>query len=85
MIQTPTDLGPSALLSRLANALRSLLREAQIPFDRLLAVGAGAPGAVDRERGMEVALAGNATMTSLVRETRPAAASGISARSAAVG
>jgi glucokinase len=59
VMPTPTDLGPSALLARLATALRNLLREAQIPFDRLLAVGAGAPGAVDRERGMEVALAPN--------------------------
>jgi predicted NBD/HSP70 family sugar kinase len=56
---TPSELGPNALLARLATALRTLLREAQIPFDRLLAVGAGAPGAVDRDRGMEVALAPN--------------------------
>jgi predicted NBD/HSP70 family sugar kinase len=59
VIPTPADLDPSALLARLAGALRALLREAQIPFDRLLAVGAGAPGAVDRDRGMEVALAPN--------------------------
>ena len=48
--------GPGPLSCVSPRALRSLMREAQIPFDRLLAVGAGAPGAVDRD-GMEVALA----------------------------
>ncbi len=48
-----TDLGPAALLARLASALRDAhARGAACPFDRLLAVGAGAPGAVDRDRGM---------------------------------
>jgi predicted NBD/HSP70 family sugar kinase len=58
-VATPRGLGPTALLSRVAATTRELLREAQVPAGRLLAVGAGAPGAVDRERGMVVALAPN--------------------------
>ena len=52
VIPTPVRLGPSALLSRVAGALRALMEEADVPPDRLLAVGAGAPGAVDRQRGV---------------------------------
>jgi glucokinase len=59
VIPTPPGLGPKALLSRLAGEVRALLREANVPARRLLAVGAGAPGAVDRERGGIVALAPN--------------------------
>jgi glucokinase len=59
VMPTPADLGPSALLLRLAAALRRLLRAAHVPPDRLLAVGAGAPGAVDHDRGMQVTLAPN--------------------------
>src|SRR5262249_44424223 len=56
---TPRGLGPNALLARLAGATKELLKEAQAPPGRLLTVGAGVPGAVDRERGMVVALAPN--------------------------
>jgi predicted NBD/HSP70 family sugar kinase len=59
VVPTPSDLEPPALLSRIATATRALLREAGVPPDRLLAVGAGAPGAVDREHGTVVALAPN--------------------------
>jgi predicted NBD/HSP70 family sugar kinase len=59
IVATPLDLGPPALLSKLSNELKTLLKETQVPPGRLLAVGAGAPGAVDRERGMVVALAPN--------------------------
>jgi predicted NBD/HSP70 family sugar kinase len=59
VMPTPSDLDPPTLLSRVATAARSLLREAGVPPDRLLAVGAGAPGVVDRERGLVVALAPN--------------------------
>ena len=52
IIPTPVRLGPAALLSRVAGALRALMEEAGAPTDRLLAVGAGAPGAVDREKGI---------------------------------
>jgi glucokinase len=52
IIPTPVRLGPAALLSRVGGALRALMEEAGAPIDRLLAVGAGAPGAVDRERGV---------------------------------
>jgi predicted NBD/HSP70 family sugar kinase len=56
---TPRGMGPGPLLARIASALRRLLRETHVPPGRLLAVAAGAPGAVDRERGMVVALAPN--------------------------
>jgi glucokinase len=59
VIATPSEVGPTALLSRIAAAVRSLMREAEVPPDRLVAVGAGAPGAVDRERGVVVALTPN--------------------------
>ena len=59
VMPTPSDLGPPALLTRIAAAARALLREAGVPPDRLLAVGAGAPGVVDRKRGTVVALAPN--------------------------
>jgi len=52
IIPTPVRLGPAALLSRVGGALRALMEEAGAPVERLLAVGAGAPGAVDRERGI---------------------------------
>lgn len=57
IVPTPS-LAPSAMLGRIAASVRELMREAQAPADRLLAVGAGAPGAVDCERGI-VALAPN--------------------------
>jgi len=59
VMPTPTQLSPAGLLSRTANEVRALLQEAHVPSGRLLAVGAGMPGAVDRERGMVVALAPN--------------------------
>jgi glucokinase len=58
VVSTPSGLGPAALLSRIAVALRSLMEEADAPADRLLGVGAGAPGVVDRDRGV-VSLAPN--------------------------
>jgi predicted NBD/HSP70 family sugar kinase len=59
VLPTPSDLGPAALLSRVAASVRALMREARVAPDRLLAVGAGAPGAVDHERGSVIALAPN--------------------------
>jgi predicted NBD/HSP70 family sugar kinase len=58
-VETPQQVGPAALLSRVAAHLRQLLRDLAVPTDRLLAIGSGAPGVVDRERGMVVALAPN--------------------------
>jgi glucokinase len=52
VIATPAGPDPAALLGRVADALRGLLRTADVPAERLLAVAAGAPGAVDRERGI---------------------------------
>jgi predicted NBD/HSP70 family sugar kinase len=57
VMETPRDLPPKALLSRVAGALRLLTRDAGISRDRLLAVGVGAPGLVDWESGTVVALA----------------------------
>ena len=59
VMPTPSELGPAALLSQIAGEMRGLLREAEFPAGRLMAVGGGAPGAVDRERGVVVALAPN--------------------------
>jgi predicted NBD/HSP70 family sugar kinase len=58
VVPTPSGLAPRDLLAHLAASLQSLLREAEAPAERLLAVVAGAPGAVDRDRGM-VSLAPN--------------------------
>jgi glucokinase len=59
IVPTPQDHEPATLLAGLAKHLRTLMREASVPADRLLAVGAGAPGIVDLGRGMVVALAPN--------------------------
>jgi glucokinase len=58
VIATPVGLDPQPLLRRLAGVLQELLAEAHVPQGRLIAVGAGAPGAVDRDRGV-VTLASN--------------------------
>lgn len=52
VIATPSRLAPETLLGRLGEALRRLMREANIPSDRLIAVGAGAPGAVEFDKGI---------------------------------
>jgi predicted NBD/HSP70 family sugar kinase len=52
VIATPSRLAPETLLKHLADALRRLMREANLPSDRLIAVGAGAPGAVEFDKGI---------------------------------
>jgi predicted NBD/HSP70 family sugar kinase len=52
VIATPSRMAPETLLLRLADALRRLMREANLPPDRLIAVGAGAPGAVEFDDGI---------------------------------
>ena len=59
VVATPNSGGPDQALSRLAGELRTLLSESRVPIGRLLAVSAGAPGVVDRDRGVVVALAPN--------------------------
>jgi glucokinase len=59
VVETPAKRGPAAVLGRIAAEVRALLREAHVPPDRLIAVGAGAPGAVDPNRGIVLALAPN--------------------------
>ena len=58
IVPTQSQLTPGALLGRLARSVRVLMKEAGAPMDGLLAVAAGAPGAVDYERGI-VSLAPN--------------------------
>lgn len=53
-VPTVTTGGPSATLAHLAGQVRELLNEAQAPPGRLMAVGAGAPGPVDLDRGIVV-------------------------------
>lgn len=59
VIATPTQNGPAGMLASIASDVRALMREARVPAARLLAVAAGAPGAVDPNRGMVIALAPN--------------------------
>jgi glucokinase len=59
VVETPTTADPEALLASVAADLRSLMREAHVPASRVLAIAAGAPGAVDPERGLVIALAPN--------------------------
>ena len=55
--ETPLDEGPERLLSWMSGEIRALLSAAGVAQGRgLLAVTAGLPGAVDRERGTVVGL-----------------------------
>jgi predicted NBD/HSP70 family sugar kinase len=56
---TPAGLGPQALLQKIAGYVRGLMGEAGIAPDKLLAVTAAAPGAVDHTKGTVIALAPN--------------------------
>jgi glucokinase len=58
-VETPQQLAPAELLSQVAGDLRQLMRDLGVPANRVLAIGTDAPGVVDRERGMVVALAPN--------------------------
>jgi glucokinase len=59
IVPTPHEKDPEELLASLAQDVRALMRETDIPPSRLLVVGAGAPGAVDPATGTVVALAPN--------------------------
>jgi glucokinase len=67
VVATPTDCGPAELLSQLAGELRKLLKESGAPVGRVLTLAAGAPGVVDRDRGVVVAFAPNLAGWSDVR------------------
>lgn len=54
IIPTPSEAAPAAALRTIADAVRDLMSEAGVPSHRLLAVGAGAPGVVDLDRGVVV-------------------------------
>lgn len=51
IVDTPAGVGPAVLLRRIAAALRTLMSDAEAPLERLLVVGAGAPGVVDTDTG----------------------------------
>jgi len=57
VIETPTEMAPLELLGRIAKCGKELVRKAGVPEGRLLAVGAGAPGVVDRDHGTVMAAA----------------------------
>jgi glucokinase len=59
IVCTPTDVDPLTLLTLLADHVHALAQESSLSPERMLAVGVGAPGAVDPRRGMVVALAPN--------------------------
>jgi predicted NBD/HSP70 family sugar kinase len=56
---TPAGLGPQPMLQKIASWVRGLMGEAGIPQDKLLAVAAAAPGAVDHTKGIVLALVSN--------------------------
>jgi predicted NBD/HSP70 family sugar kinase len=51
IVNTPHEMEATALLTTVAHEVQDLLREADVSPGRLLAVGAGAPGAVDPALG----------------------------------
>ena len=56
-VATPEDQGPERILAWMCERIRALLSDPKVPPERpLLAVTAGLPGAVDRERGTVVGL-----------------------------
>lgn len=59
VVNTPGDKKPSALLNTLARQTRDLLEAVDVPANRLVAVGAGVPGAVDPVTGTIIGLATN--------------------------
>jgi glucokinase len=58
IVSTPSG-DPASLLASIADEVKVLAKDADLACNRLLAVSAGAPGAVDPKRGMVVALAPN--------------------------
>ncbi|HEY7057850.1 MAG TPA: ROK family protein [Vicinamibacterales bacterium] len=51
IITTPSDIKPHLMLGRIAAALRALMEQARVPAERLVVVIAGAPGAVNLDKG----------------------------------
>jgi len=54
IVSTPTSLKPRQVLEHIASEVHTLMLETGVPRDRLLAVGAGAPGVVDEDTGVVV-------------------------------
>ena len=52
IVDTPTGVSPTVLLQRIAAALHTLMRDAGTSPQRLIVVGAGAPGAVEFDKGI---------------------------------
>jgi glucokinase len=59
VVRTPRSGGPKTILVKIADQLQALMRQSNVPPGKLLAVGAGAPGVVDRPTGRVLALAPN--------------------------
>jgi glucokinase len=59
VVATPGGVDPAAMLAALSDEVRTLMEESALSPERLLATSAGVPGAVDRRRGMVIALAPN--------------------------
>jgi len=59
VVHTPAARAPADTVSRIGAELKTLMRAARVAASRLIAVGAGAPGVVDRALGVVVALAPN--------------------------
>jgi glucokinase len=59
VMATPAGLGPPAMVARLATWIRALLKDADVPKEKLVGVAAGVPGAVDHDRGLVLALTPN--------------------------
>src|SRR5712692_7792626 len=55
VLTTEIDCAPAEFLSHIGAAVRTLVRRAEMPRARLLAVGIGVPGAVDPDRGATIA------------------------------
>jgi glucokinase len=60
IVDTPMGVSPEALLQRVADAVRDLMRDAGAPARHLVVVGAGAPGVVEQDTGV-VSFAPNLT------------------------
>lgn len=54
VVNTPTSLSPRELLEQIVGEVHALMSEIGVPHERLLAVGAGAPGVVNEGTGVVV-------------------------------
>src|SRR3954466_1910569 len=50
-VSTKSQRGPELVIERIGRCIKDAVDECDLAFDRIKAVGVGAPGAVDRETG----------------------------------